>query len=197
MTKHVLTYAFLCFFTHFASAQLTLQQVDGTKKHVISGGTSIDMTFPIKTSGLPEKAAQIYKGRLKNADNRSIGVVMTYENRYYVDENGVTIQEYRNINPPDTPIIVQIPLTKMQSIVQRYPKNLKLSNAGGYLMLAAILSNIFIAPHLKEPHAKTVRNAGFVTMSIGLSCALIPTKKTYYLEQPKNGNKKLWKILSN
>jgi hypothetical protein len=195
MTKHVLTYVFLFFFTHFVSAQLTLQQVDGTAKHVIPFGTSISMTFPIKTSWLPEKAYQIYNGLLKNVDKTGIGVVMTYQSRYYTNENGVTIQEYRDIHPPDTPVIVQIPFTKMQSIVQLYPKNRKISNVGFYVFALAVVSNIFIAPHLKEPYNKTVRNTGFIVMGIGLTTALIPTKKRFYLEQPKDGNKKLWKIV--
>jgi hypothetical protein len=197
MKKHVLTYAFFLFFTHFASAQLTLQQVDGKAKHVIPAGTSIDMTFPMKTSGAPEKAFHIYYGRLKKVDNTGVGIVMTYENRYYVNENGITIQERRNISPPDTPLIVQIPLTKMQSIVQYRPNGLKRSNVAAYITLAAIVSNIFVAPHLKEPQSKMVRNAGFIVMGVGLTVGLLPYRKTYYLEQPKGGNKKLWKIVSN
>jgi hypothetical protein len=198
MTKHVLTFAFLLFFAHFAAAQLTLQQVDGTKKHVIPAGASIDLTFPIKTSGLPEKAVQIYYGRLKKVDNTGVGIVITYENRFYTNENGITIHETRDIHPPDTPIVVQIPLTKMQSIVQ-YPskKRTNISNLSAYVFFLAIASNLFVAPHLKEPQRKMVSNAGFIVMGVGLTVGLLPTTKKYYLEQPKGGNKKLWRIVAN
>ena len=197
MTKHVLTYAFFLIFTHFAAAQLTLQQVDEAKEHVIPAGADIDLTFPTKTSGLPQKAFRVYGGQLKNVSNTGINIVQNFENHYFINENGVTIQQYRNIRPADTPMIVQIPFTKMRSITQNYPKIRKLNNAGAYLMLAALVSNIFIAPHLKAPQSKMVRNAGFIAMGVGLSIGLIPNKKTYYLEQPINGNKKLWQIAVN
>jgi hypothetical protein len=195
MTKHVLIGTFLLFFAHLATAQLTLQQVGGTKKRVIPVDTKIDLNFPTKTSGEPEAANKLYFGRLKNADKTSIGVVLTYENRTFTSENGVKMQLTRAIHPPDTPMIMQIPLTQLKSIVEDYPINVKVSNAGAVLLFAAIVSNLFIAPHLSAPNDKAFRNAGFIAMGMGISTAFIRRKKTYYFEQPKGGNKTLWQVL--
>jgi hypothetical protein len=196
MKKHAFTYFFLLIFSFSIHAQLTLQQVNGSKKHTIPVGTSIEMTFPSKTSGIPEAAFHRYQGKLKAVTDLGINVVMTYENRDFIDENEVKIREVKFINPPDTPLITQIPFKKMLSITEFYPKNRKLSNASFYVFAIAVLSNIFVAPHLKAPYNQTVRNAGYIVMGVGLAVAFVPTRHTYYLEQPKNGNKKLWKLVN-
>jgi hypothetical protein len=196
MKKHAITYFFLLIFSFSIHAQLTLQRVNGSKKHKIPVGTSIQMTFPNKISESPETAFHKYQGKLKTVTDLGINVVLTYENHDFVNENGVKIQEVKFINPPDTPLITQIPFKKMLSITEFYPKNRKLSNASFYVFALAVLSNIFVAPHLKAPYNQTVRNAGYVTMAVGLSAAFVPTRRTYYVEQPKNGNKKLWKLVN-
>jgi hypothetical protein len=196
MTKHILTYAFFLIFTQLASAQLTLQEVDGKKKHVIPINSTIDLTFPTKTFGQqPELAFNRYLGYLKTVSKTSIGVVIVYEYRKFIDENGINTQLTRAIKPPDTPMIIQIPLKQLQSITHHYPKNVNVSNVGTSFILLAIVSNIFIAPHLKSPNDKVFRNAGFIAMGVGLSIAIIPNEKKYYLEQPKGKKKRLWQLL--
>ena len=196
MAKHAFTALFLFIFTGFTTAQLTLQQVNGTKKRVIPVGTSIDLTFPNKTSGQPHLAFHKYGGKLKNVTSNSIDLVLTYENAHFMNENGVKIQQYRYTKQPDTPMITQMPLNKLQSITVLKDKNRKISDASFFVFSLAVLSNIFIAPHLKAPYNKTVRNAGYVVMGVGLSVAFIPTRRTYYLEQPKDGSKTLWKLVN-
>jgi hypothetical protein len=198
MTKQILTYAFFLIFTHLASAQLMLQEVGGKKKHIIPINTPIDLTFPMKTSGQqPESAFNRYSGYLKNVSKTNIGVVIVYEYRKFIDENGVNTQLTRAIKPPDTPIIIQIPLTQLQSITRHYPKNVNISNIGTSFFLLAIANNIFIAPHLKSPKDKVYRSVGFIAMGVGLSIAIIPNEKKYYLEQPKGKKKRLWQLFGN
>lgn len=198
MKKHALTCAFLSFFTHFAYAQLTLQRVDGNKKHVIPIGTLIDLTFPTKTKEKPEDAFQLYGGKLKKGHSTGVDIVLTFKQHYFVNENGTTVRDVERIRPSDTPAILQIPLTKMRAIVvYTSQKKVDIRDAGAYLFFAAIVSNLFVAPHLGEQQSKMVRNAGFIAMGLGLTVGLLPHRKTYYLEQPQGGNKKLWKIVSN
>lgn len=194
MAKHVFTALFLFIFTGFTMAQLTLEQVDGTKKHVIPVGSVIDLTFPTKTSGASKDAFCIYSGQLKNVSKTSIDVVLTYENRYFVNENGVKIQNRKAIQPPDSPMITQMPLVQLDCITQQLPKNRVISNAGLTVFALAVLSNIFVAPHLKTPNNTIVRNVGYLVMGGGLAIAFVPTRKKYYLQQPVSGSKTLWKI---
>jgi hypothetical protein len=196
MKKHALAALFLFFSIFFLNAQLTLQQVGGNKKHVIPIETLIDMTFPAKTSSTSELAFDKQGGYFKSINKTSINVVLTYRNYYFTDENGVIIQETRRINPPDTPMITQVPLANLQSILQYYPPNKNISNIGFTFFLLAIVNNIFVAPHLRAPYNTTVRNAGYAVMGVGLSFALIPNRKTYYLEQPKGKNKTLWRLVN-
>jgi hypothetical protein len=197
MKKYALAALFFFFSSFFLNAQLTLQQVGGDKKHVIPINTIIYLTFPTKTFGEPEAAFNRYSGRLKNANKISISVVLTNEYRYFIDTNDVKTQLTRAIHPPDSPMITQIPLTHLQSITREYPKRFHASNAGTVFILLAIANNIFIAPHLKSPNDKISRSAGFIAMGLGLSVALIPHEKKYYLEQPKNRNKTLWQLIEN
>lgn len=195
MAKHAFTCLFFFIFMNFTMAQLTLQQVDGTKKHTIHLGNVIEMAFPIKTAESPKDAFHIYSGQLKNVSKTSIDMVLIHENSYFVNQYGVKIQVRKSIQPLDSPTITQMPLLQLQSITERYPKNVKVSNAGAFLTLLAVCSNLFIAPHLKAPDNKIVRNIGYVAMGVGLSGAFIKHRKTYNLEQPVNGHKRLWKIV--
>jgi hypothetical protein len=194
MAKHVFIPLFFFIFMNFTTAQLTLQQVNGSKKHVIPIGNLISLSFPMKTKGLAEEAAQTYTGTLKNVSKTSIDMVLTYENRQFVNEYGVKIQEKKETHALDSPTIVQMPVVKLQYVTQYFKKNRKISNTGVAVLGLAILSNLFITPHLKAPYNKTVRNGGYIVMGVALTTALIPTQKKYYLEQPANGNETLWQL---
>ena len=194
MKKHLLTSVFILIFTGYAMAQLTLQKVGSKKIKVIPIGTLIEVKLPTKTSRADCDCYKAYQGHLKKVGDKTVSMILNYEITETVDENNVGIKEVKQFKQPKDSMVMQIPLTKTLAISRFSQSNVSYQNLGGVIFVLSAISNLFIAPHLDNPFGRSLRNIGYGGMALGLSTAFLKTKKVYNFEQPKNGNKTLWKL---
>lgn len=194
MKKHLLTFVFILVCISCTTAQLTLQKVGNKTKKVIPIGTLIEVKLPTKTSRPDCECFQSYTGELKKSSDNAVELVLTQQDRITVDENNVDINERKFFHYSKDSVITQIPLTKPLTITYFSKSNLAYRDLGGVLTLLAVASNLFIAPHFEPSISKPLRNIGYGAMALGISTALLKTKKVYHLQQPKSGKKTLWKL---
>ena len=194
MKKHLLTSVFILIFTGYAMAQLTLQKVGSKKIKVIPIGTLIEVKLPTKTSRADCDCYHSYRGYLKKVEADGVSMIIMNEYHVTVDDNNVGISEFKEFKQPKDSLVMRVPLTKPLA-VSRFSEGTKsLQNLGGVLILVSALSNLFIAPHFKPELGKPLRNYGYGAMALGITTFFIKNPKVYHLQQPKNGNKPLWKL---
>jgi hypothetical protein len=195
MKKHLLSCAFIGLSMSMAMAQLTLQKLGKNHKISVPIGSLIEIKLPTETSRLDCNCFKSFEGYLQYANKDSAVVNVTKEAREYIDANKASIREvniYSNINEST---LVSVPLSKALSI-SRLSKENTIQQAGILFSALAIFSNLFIAPNLIGSDGNAVRNGGYAVMGLGVAMALLPTRRVFYLQQPKKGKKKtLWKLL--
>ena len=194
MKKHLFTSVFILIFTGYAMAQLTLQKVGSKKTKVIPIGTLIEVKLPTKTSRPDCDCYHSYRGYLKKVETDGVSMIIMEENHVTVDENNVGISELREFKHPKDSMVMRVPLTKTLAISRFSEGTKSLQNLGGVVILLSIASNLFIAPHLKPELGTPLRNYGYGAMALGITTFFIKNPKVYHLQQPKNGNKPLWKL---
>lgn len=194
MKKHVLTVLFLVIFTGFATAQLTLRQVENGHKKTLPIGALIEIKLPTKTSRPDCNCYEAYKGYFKKVEKDNIYLVLTNYTRETVDDNKAGLTEITTFQQPEDSSITRIPTAKILAINRYSESNAAFKNMGGILVTLATLSNLFLAPQLDADSGKKLRNGGYVVIGVGILTALLPTKKTFYFEQPKNKKKMLWQL---
>jgi hypothetical protein len=195
MKKHVLACAFIVLSTSVVMAQLTLQKLGKNRKITVPIGALVEIKLPTETSRLDCNCFKSFKGYLEYADKDSATLRVMEETREYYDASKTPIREfniYSNINESTT---VSVPLSKALAI-NRFSNGNGVRQAGILFATLAVLTNLFVVPYISGSDGIAVRNGGYAVMGVGVAMALLPTKKAFYLQQPKKGKKKtLWKLL--
>ena len=194
MKKHVLTSAFILIYMGYAMAQLTLQKVGSKKTKVIPIGTLIEVKLPTKTSRTDCDCYHSYRGYLKKVEADGVSMIIMNEYHVTVDENNVGISEFKEFKHPKDSMVMRVPLTKTLAISRFSEGTKSLQNLGGVVLFLAAASNLFIAPHLKPELGTPLRNYGYGAMALSITTFFIKNPKIYHLQQPKSGNKTLWKL---
>jgi hypothetical protein len=196
MKKYLSICILLLVFASFAMAQLTLKKLESSQKVSLSIGSLIEIKLPTYTSRPECNCFVAYKGYLKQIDGDSATVVLTEMSRETVDDNKAAIQEKRLFQPANEATISRIPLSKVLAVNKYSESNIGLRNVGAVIFTISAMSNLFLSPAIGGTFSKTLRNFGYGGMALGISTLLLPTKKTYYFEQPNKMKKKktLWKL---
>jgi hypothetical protein len=196
MKKHALIALFIFLFSNLATAQLTLKKMESNRKISLPIDALIEIKLPTKTSRPDCDCFQSYKGYLKSVEDSIVNLVLIETNRETADDSKSDIREKHIITQPKTPIMTRVPLSKVLAINRYSETTANLQQVGGIFLILSILSNLFLAPQISGEGGNIVKNVGYGTMAFGAATFLLPTKKTFYFEQPKKDkNKKtLWKL---
>jgi hypothetical protein len=194
MKKYILTCFLTLSFIGFATAQLTIQKMESSRKITFPAGSLIEIKLPTKTSRTDCNCFESYKGYLQLVEKDAVEIILTEEKRESVDDNKAAFQEFKTYEGGKTPTLARVPLTNVLAI-NRYSENVEgLQKLGGVFLFLSIINNLFIAPHTSGDFGTVLRNIGYGGIAFGLTTFVIPTKRTYYIEQPKKQKKTLWKL---
>jgi hypothetical protein len=195
MKKLLIALCFLCVSLNILTAQLTLQKVNSKKKVSIPNGSQISLRFPTKTTNSECDCYFQYNGKMVQASTDSLTMIIDTDVRIYADENGVkksTYQQYKYAQNREISTILRS--NNAILVVKKNPNMEALNNFGGVLMLFSVFNQLVLSPFYGSELRKTSDYVSWGTFSLGLTFALLPNKKNYYLKQPKNGNKTLWQF---
>jgi hypothetical protein len=198
MKKLLLAFCLLCVSLNLLTAQLTLQKVNSKKQVSIPNGSQVSLRFPTKTTDSQCDCYFQYNGKMVQASKDSVIMVIDTDVRIYADDNGVnksTLQQYKYAQNKEISTILRS--NNAILVVHKNPNMESLNNFGGVLMLLSVFNQLVLSPLYGSELRKTSDYISWGTFSVGLTFALLPNKKNYYLKQPKNGNKTLWQISGN
>ena len=187
------------FNSQIGEAQLTLQKVNSSRMKVIPLGSELTIKFPTKTARKDCDCFQSYTGILKYATKDSVTMELTSEERYFAQDTDFfkTIRtDYAISNEKNTyrNPTVTIPLKVALSVEKSYLHTQETNNAGGVLIVLAIINQLFVSPLYDAESRKTSDKISYGTFGLGLILALLPNHKTYHIQQPKEGGKSLWQF---
>lgn len=196
MKKYLSTILIIFLFSCFAMAQLTLKKMDCNCKITLPIDALIEIKLPTETSRPDCTCFEAYRGYLKKVETGAVVLMLTEKNRETVDNNGAAISEKQTFQPVNDATTMRIATDKLLTINKLSEMNYDWQKFGGVVLTLSILSNLFLAPYAAPNLETPIRNIGYGSMALGLATFLLPTKKTFYFEQPKkNKNKKtLWKL---
>jgi hypothetical protein len=196
MKKHALTGLFIFFFSSFATAQLTLKKMESSRKTSLPIDGLIEIKLPTQSSRPDCNCFQSYTGYLKSVEDSVVNLVLIETNRETVDDSKSAIREKNILKQPKDAMLTRVPLSKVLAINRYSETNQNWQKLGGVVATLSVLNNLLLAPYVGGDFGTSMRNIGYGGMAFGLLTALLPTKKTFYFEQPrKNKNKKtLWKL---
>jgi hypothetical protein len=195
MKKILIALCFAGISLNSVSAQLTLEKVNSKKKVSIPNGSLISLRFPTKTTNLECDCYFQYNGKLVQASKDSLTIVIDTDVRIYADEYGVrksTYQQYKYA--PNREISTILRSNNATLVIKENPNMESLNNFGGVLMVLSIFNQLVLSPLYGSELRKTSDYISWGTFSLGLTFALLPNKKRYYITQPKNGGKTLWRL---
>jgi hypothetical protein len=195
MKKYAFLFTFIFISANCTMAQLMLIKLESKHKTTFSTGSLIEIKLQSTTSRDDSKYFESYKGHLEYADKDSALIRIMEVRREYMDDHKASIREFNIYSNIQKNTHMRIPLANVLSI-NRYKKDYWVRQNRGIIFCSlAVLSNLFIAPNIKQPTDRIVRNGGYVVIGIGLAMAVFPKYTTYYLAQPKKNMKKtLWKL---
>jgi hypothetical protein len=195
MKKILIALCFVGINLNTISAQLTLEKVNSKKKVTVPVGTNIRLRFPTKTTNLDCDCYFQYNGKLVQATKDSLTMVIGTDERIYADENGVQKSIYQQYKyAPNREISTILRTNNAILVIKENPNMLSLNNAGGVLMLMSLFNQLVLSPFYGSEVRKTSDKISLGMFGVGLTFALLPNKKRYYITQPKNGGKTLWRI---
>jgi hypothetical protein len=194
MKKYSLTCFLTLLYLGFATAQLTIQKMESSRKITFPAGSLIEIKLPTKTSRTDCNCFESYKGYLQLVEKDAVEIILTEEKRESVDDNKAAFQEVKTYESGKTPTLARVPLTNVLAI-NRFSENVEgLQKMGGFLLFLSVINNLFIAPHTSGDFGTVLRNIGYSGIAFGLTTFVIPTKRSYYIKQPKKQKKTLWKL---
>ena len=185
---------FLCY-SGSISAQLTLQKVNSKKTVTIPLESNIRLIYPTKTSNATCDCSQSYLGILKKVDKNQISMLVNFDERQFVDENGVgknvkTKYSYKN-NKTENNLLSD----NLLSVSKSRDGVLKIKNAGAVLAMLSIVHSLAIAPFYSGEIRQKSDKIALGAFAIGLSTAFLKTERKYHFQQPKNKKEKaLWQL---
>lgn len=176
------------------SAQLMLQQVAGKRQKTLPAGSTIMLARPTSTSDETCECFHAFTGKLSSVQNNDALLLLTDENRYYVDDLGVA----RNIKTQYTyqkqALPTPVPLDDLLYVTKHNPLRKKLDGVGGTLIFVAALHGLVTAPLLSAKARKTSDQVVWAMLGVGVTLAALPNQKTYHFRQPKDKQKPLWQL---
>ena len=180
-------------------AQLTLQKVNSSRMKVIPLGSELTIKFPTKTARKDCDCFQSYTGTLKYATKDSVTMELKSEERYFAQDTNFfkTIQTYYSQSDKENTYqsaAVTIPLKVALSLEKSHLGMRDVNNAGGVLIVLAIINQLIVSPLYDAESRKTSDKISYGTFGLGLILALLPNHKTYHIQQPKEGGKSLWQF---
>jgi hypothetical protein len=194
MKKYALTCLILCLLSSLAVAQLTLKKTENNRTIDLPLGSLIEVKFPTETRRPDCNCFETYKGYLRSVQTDSIGLVIIEKNRETIDDNKAAISDKFTFRHTQKAILSRIRTSNALVIHDYSLRNQDLKKVGGTFILLSIVSNLFFAPAVGGNFEKTLRNMGYGGMVFGAATFLLPTKRSFYLSQPKNKKKTLWKL---
>ncbi len=192
--KFLLAILFGCIFQNLVSGQLKLQTVNGKRKITIPSGTEISIKMPTETAKTTCECFQMVRGILKNYHSDTISMkILEQERRYFVDTSigkSVVTQFGKEGNLIDSPIFAKDVL----SISKHFKSRKNLDNLGGTLMMLAGFQSLVVGPLLPKNLRKGSDKIVWGGFGLGLFLVALPNKKTYYFQNQKKKNKRLWQF---
>ncbi len=175
-------------------AQLLLESVSGKKQVSIGLDKEIGLKMPTFTTNNDYNCCyELIRGYLKMANSDSVQLVLKKIERSFTDYDGVfkrhTIDFQWESTAP-TPV----PIGNLQAVFVYSKGKSALDNLGGAMMLVAGFQALVINPLMEGKKRKTADKIVGSVFAIGFTMAVLPNKRTYYLEQPSGEPKPLWRL---
>jgi hypothetical protein len=198
MKKTGLTFLLVSLSLSIISAQLTLEKLNSGKKVIIPNGSTVGIRFPTKSAKPACDCYLQFNGRLVNVTNDSLAMVINEDMKIYGVDSNLTKyinQQYKYDKDTETPSILRSNYAIL--VIHNKPAMESMNNIGGVLMVLAALNQLILSPFYSPEMRKSSDYVSIASFGVGLTFALLPNKKKYYINQPKEGGKTLWKIKTN
>ncbi|MBL7815439.1 MAG: hypothetical protein JNL70_10520 [Saprospiraceae bacterium] len=197
MMKYTLFFVLMLTQCPVLPAQLVLQHLEGKKTIKIPIGSVITLNLPTKTTDEKCDCYHKYTGNLKSVETGRLSLVLKKEDNVTEDETGVYKRIETEYRYRKSELETTVLTNHVFSISREMSFRKSLDETGVILMFVSVIQSLAVTPFLKENARKTSGIIALGTFSTGLTLALIPNEKTYYLKQVKNKSKKtLWRIKS-
>jgi hypothetical protein len=122
-------------------------------------------------------------------------MIINSTEKLFVDEYGASRTIYERVKyPKDKEISTFIRTNNMLTFKQKSESMEALNTFGGVMIFLAVLNQFVISPFYNSEIRGTSDKITWGVFGAGLTFVLLPNKKTYHINQPKNGNKTLWKF---
>jgi hypothetical protein len=197
MYRTIHLFLLLLCFPLSAFCQLTLERAGNKQTKKISFKHEITLDYP--TESFQSKANctcfQKYTGYLISATKDSLVMSVISDSREYTDSNGIqraVKQKYGSAEGKK--FLLTLDTKSLKSISYRHKGRKGLGGAGGVMMLLASANQLFVSPFISPEARKTSDKITLTTFGVGLAFAIMNYSKTYYFQQPKEGEEEIWRI---
>lgn len=176
-------------------AQLRLQSISGKKTAEIPLGSTIELKLPAPgEAGDPCEYYWSYNGVLKGTESGKAKLLVHEETLMYQETNGLVKKVNTNYAYPQKEIYTDIDLAPAFSVT-KYSKSGDARKGFGALIIgAALLHSVAISPFLSDKARDVSDKIVWGGVGVGVTLILLPSKKTWYLQQPTGKNKRLWQF---
>ena len=192
----------LCLFATFlglsgghVSAQLSLQSVSGKKTAEIPIGATIRLKLPAPgVQGDPCENYWLYTGILKGQEAGKVKLLVEEETLLYQDANGVYKKVETNYSYTQKELYTDIDLEPVLSLTKYSNAGNGLKGFGALIMGLSLLQSFAISPFLSDKARDTSDKIVWGGFGAGLTLMLLPSKKTWHMQQPQGKHKRLWRL---
>lgn len=191
----------LCLFATFfglsgpVAAQLRLQSVSGKKTAEIPIGATVGLKLPAPgEQDDPCEYYWLYTGVLKGREAGKIKLLVQEETLLFQDANGVFKKVQTNYSYTQKELYTDIDTDQIFSMTKYAGAGDARKGIGALIIGLSLLQSFAISPFLSDKARDTSDKIVWGGVGVGLTMILLPSKKTWYMQQPEGKRKTLWRL---
>lgn len=184
--------AFLALPFH-STAQLRLQSVSGKKTAEIPIGATVGIKLPAPgEQGSDCECSWYYKGILKSTEAGKARLLVQEETLVYQETSGMYKRVQTRYSYPKQEIYTDVDVTPALSVTRHSNGGDIRKGFGALIIGAALLQSLAISPFLSEKSRDVSDKIVWGGVGVGLTMILLPSRKTWHIQQPRGKDKPLW-----
>jgi hypothetical protein len=177
------------------SAQLRLQSVSGKKTAEIPIGATIGLKQP--PPGQQQSDCECYwsyKGIFKGMEAGKVKLLVQEETLIYLEGNGMYKKVQTRYSYTKREMYTDVDAGTALSVTKYSDPGDAWKGFGAIIIGLSLLQSFAISPFLSYKARDTSDKIVWGGIGVGLTMILLPSKKTWHLQQPTGKNKRLWRL---